>query len=143
VKDINQGDPGMENMKKMKDRKGASAVEFALILPMLILLFFGIIDFGLLIYDKQVITNASREGARAGIVQKMPRLSASDITSVVDAYAKDRLVTFGSIKNPVTNVPSGNCAASGQDLVVSVSYNYQFLALTTLNLTSQTIMKCE
>jgi Flp pilus assembly protein TadG len=143
VEDIKQGDPGMENMKTIKDRKGASAVEFALILPILILLFFGIIDFGLLIYNKQVITNASREGARAGIVQKMPRLSVSGITSVVDAYAKDRLVTFGSIKNPVTSVPSGNCAAYGQDLVVSVSYDYQFLALTTLNLTSQTIMKCE
>ena len=130
-------------MTSRRTQRGASAVEFALILPILILLFFGIVDFGLLIYDKQVITNASREAARAGIVQKVPRPGVSDITAVVDAYAKDRLVTFGSNKNVATSVPSGPCAAFGQDLVVSVSYNYGFLFVTTVNLTSQTIMKCE
>lgn len=130
-------------MSKWRNNRGASAVEFALVLPILILLFFGIVDFGLLIYDKQIITNASREGARAGIVSRVPRLSVADITGVVDNYAKNYLITFGSKTGPSTTVPSGACAAFGQDLVVSVSYDYRFLFVTTINITSQTVMKCE
>jgi Flp pilus assembly protein TadG len=53
---------------KLRETKGASMVEFALVLPILILILFGIIEFGILIYNQQVITNASREGARYGIV---------------------------------------------------------------------------
>jgi Flp pilus assembly protein TadG len=45
---------------------GGVAVEFAIILPILVLLVFGIIDFGHAWYIKQVVTNASREGARYG-----------------------------------------------------------------------------
>ena len=53
-------------MTMWKNNKGASAVEFALVLPILIVLLFGIVEFGLLMYNKAVITNASREGARDG-----------------------------------------------------------------------------
>jgi Flp pilus assembly protein TadG len=130
-------------MSKRRNQKGASAVEFAIILPVLVALFFGIVDFGLLIYDKQVITNASREGARAGVVQRIPRLSAAEIAGVVNAYAADHLVTFGARANPVTTVPSGSCAAFGQDLEVNVSYNYNFLAVTTIAINARTVMKCE
>ena len=129
-------------MTAWRNHRGASAVEFALVLPILMLLFFGIVDFGLLIYDKQVITNATREGARAGIVSKIPRLSSSDITDVVDSYAKDRLVSLRPTTLQ-TVVPSGPCAAFGQDLVVTAAYDHKFLLVTTVNLTSQTIMKCE
>ena len=52
----------------IRDEHGGSLVEFAVIAPLLFVILFGIIEFGILIYDKAVITNASREGARAGIV---------------------------------------------------------------------------
>jgi Flp pilus assembly protein TadG len=47
----------------IKDQNGGAVVEFAIILPLLIALLFGIVEFGLLLYNKQIITNASREGA--------------------------------------------------------------------------------
>ena len=56
---------------KFSSQKGASAVEFALVLPLLMLILFGIIEFGLLMYNKAMITNASREGARRGIVYRV------------------------------------------------------------------------
>ena len=130
-------------MAKWRNKRGASAVEFALVLPILILLFIGIVDFGLLIYDKQVITNATRVGARAGLVSKVPRLSASDITGVVDAYAKDRLVSLRPSTRYKSEVPSGACTAFGNDLVVTAAYDHKFLLVTTVNLTSQASMKCE
>ena len=48
--------------------KGTSIVEFAVIFPLLFLLIFGIVEFGVLMYDKAILTNASREGARFGAV---------------------------------------------------------------------------
>ena len=53
---------------KIREQRGGAAVEFAIVLPVLVLLIFGMIEFSTLLYDKGVITNASREGARAGIV---------------------------------------------------------------------------
>ncbi len=55
---------------KIKSENGASAVEFALVLPLLLVLVFGIIEFSIFLYDKAVITNASREGAQAGDVAR-------------------------------------------------------------------------
>ena len=47
---------------KIKDQDGATVVEFALVLPLLVVFIFGIIEFSLLLYNKAMITNASREG---------------------------------------------------------------------------------
>ena len=54
----------MKKKKFFKCQRGAAAVEFAIVLPLLLVFVFGIIEFGFLLYDKAVITNASREGAR-------------------------------------------------------------------------------
>jgi hypothetical protein len=45
--------------------EGAAAVEFALLLPILLLLVFGIVDFGRLLNAQITLTEAAREGARA------------------------------------------------------------------------------
>lgn len=142
-------------MKTARNAKGASAVEFAIILPLLAVLLFGIIEFGLLLYNKQVITNASREGARAGIVYS-PRPGVSQINQVVRNYADSHVVTFGAKQLTNPDVPSGSCTAFGNDLIVDVSYPYRFLVFSklvdllgsgstsgTVTLTSRTVMKCE
>jgi Flp pilus assembly protein TadG len=58
----------------MRDRQrgkddGASAVEFALVLPLLIILLFGIISFGIVFAQKLALGNAARQAARYGVVQ--------------------------------------------------------------------------
>ena len=57
-------------MTRLNER-GASAVEFALLLPVLMLILFGIIEFGMVMYSREVLTNAISEGARAGIDQNV------------------------------------------------------------------------
>lgn len=137
--------------KRVLDNKGTAAVEFALVLPLLIVLVFGIIEFSLLLYNKQMITNASREGARAGIVW-LPGgvVSDDDIKGVVTTYCENNLVTFGSMKTPDISI-EGTRSSPGGTCIVKVTYNYDFLVLpnfipglsrvTTLN--AVTVMRQE
>jgi len=135
-------------VKRSRER-GVAAVEFALLLPVLALILFGIIEFGLLLYDQQVITNASREGARAGIVEAATRPILADITTVVTSYTGNYLVTFaGGTVNPSVTAPSGTCTAFGSSLEVSVTYQYTFLVLKNFGfkgplMTANTTMRCE
>ena len=159
-------------MKKLKEHKGAAAVEFALVLIPLILLVFGAVEFGVLLYNKQVITNASREGARAGIVYSslngvpLDRLpdkgvicaatydpqNPQSIDCVVKHYVLNRMITFGAQNDPPeTEVTGYNPKALfGQDLAVKVTYNYSFLVIPTfitgvndLPISATTVMKFE
>jgi Flp pilus assembly protein TadG len=49
-------------------RRGTAAVEFAVVAPLLMLLVFGMVEYGRLVMVQQVLTNASREGARTAIL---------------------------------------------------------------------------
>ena len=54
--------------KKYRKEKGQSLVEFAVILPVLLIIVFGIIDFGWLFYNQAALNNSCREGARFAVV---------------------------------------------------------------------------
>ncbi len=129
--------------------KGTSAVEFALILPLLLLLLFLIIEFGFVLYDKAVITNASREGARTGILMRDPRVPVSTVVSTVNAYCASNLMSFGT--STTTTTVSGAPCVPPSDITVTVAYPYNFLfvpkflgsSTRQINLTASTIMRCE
>ena len=137
-------------MKIIKCQKGAAAVEFAIIAPLLFTIMFGIIEFGLLFYDKAVITNASREGARYGILWGTNRPSVAEIEAKVASYTTDRLITFGSAEPPTTTVV-GIGGVAGEDLTVTVVYQNNFLLIPNFvdtllgvtTLSARTIMRFE
>jgi Flp pilus assembly protein TadG len=65
----------MKALRRWRERvtdTGASAVEFALVVPLLILLVFGIIDFGGLFAQQLALNNGVRQGARAAVVAGSP-----------------------------------------------------------------------
>jgi Flp pilus assembly protein TadG len=143
------------------EQRGVVSVEFAIILPILLLLTFGIIEFSVALYDKAMITNASREGARVGIVYIFnPNNSSgsnhppnSQITQVVQTYCQNKLLTFNpSGSNVTVNISrTGTGDDAGDSLTVTVNYNYDFLALPSfiaalaggINLQATTIMRLE
>ena len=143
---------------EFRSQKGAAMVEFAIVLPLLLIMVFGIIEFGLILYDKAMITNASREGARAGIVYVDSSgggscLDQEQIGQVVNNYCANHLISFGGDpENPTVpdTVAVGNCV-TGTPLSVTVTYNYGFLVLPNfiselaggINLTAQTVMRYE
>jgi Flp pilus assembly protein TadG len=131
---------------RLQREDGVVAVEFAIVLPVLLLILFGIIEFGFVLFEKQVITNASREGARAGIVQAAPKPSETKIKDVVKAYLKGAGLAEASATINVT----GQELAHPNDLTVTVQYPYTFLVLSrltggspSLTLSATTIMKHE
>jgi Flp pilus assembly protein TadG len=122
---------------KFGSQKGAAMVEFAIVLPLLLLIVFGIIEFGIIFYDQQVITNASREGARYGIVSQTPRVTQAQIRQRVKDYCFNNLITFGSTnRTPVdADIDTTAKIAPGfpiDDLRVTVRWNYQFLVIQAI-----------
>lgn len=67
--------------RSVADERGATAVEFAVVLPLLMLLLFGIIEFGMTFWRAQSLEAAAREGARIASLSQSTR---SDITAAVD-----------------------------------------------------------
>jgi Flp pilus assembly protein TadG len=104
---------------------GVAVVEFALVLPLLLIILFGIVDFGFMLYDKAVITNAVREGARAGIVLRNPRLTKAEIESVVVGYCDNNLIRLagtGSTCTALATLPA--TITFSAPLQVNASYRY-------------------
>ena len=132
----------------LQNNRGVAAVELAICLPILILLVCGSIEFGLLFYNQQVITNASREGVRAGIVEGTVN---ADIEQIVKNYCTGKLINLNGANELLTDavtVSGSNTAGGIAILTVRVIYNYNFLfggilGFTDKALSAQTIMRME
>jgi Flp pilus assembly protein TadG len=111
-------------------QRGSAAVEFALLLPLLLVITFGIIEFSIALYDKAVITNASREAARAGIVYSSPRLTNTQISTVATNYCQNYLISLGAKPTPTVSVSHPSGTNSGNPLTVTVSYGYTGLGMS-------------
>jgi Flp pilus assembly protein TadG len=138
------------NAMKNKTQRGSAALEFAMVLPIFLLLVFAIFEFGLILYDKAVITNASREAARAGVVVRTTKLTATQIEKIATDYCSNYLISFKAV-NPPTTVATGAGGSFGTPLDVTVTYTYYGLGLGALispisgpiTLTATTVMNNE
>lgn len=75
------------------DERGAAAVEFALVVPVLLLLLFGIIDYGYMLSFRQALSQGAAEGARAAAVSPLP-VAADKEQAALDAL-NDALESYG------------------------------------------------
>jgi Flp pilus assembly protein TadG len=116
----------MIRRRREEDRRGQTLVEFALILPVFILLLVGIFDFGRAIYANNTISNASREAVRLAIVDQ-------NITNI-KAKAVQRAASLGLTASNVTVAfyqPNGSASvcvtpvAIACDVQVTVTYSYR------------------
>jgi len=108
--------------KHTQEQKGSVLVEFALILPVFLMLLFGVVSFSLALYNKTVLTMATREGARAGAIYT-PDQTDTDIMNSASASALEvfegNLISFGTDMMP-TVTPS----IAGDVLTVSANITY-------------------
>lgn len=114
--------------------RGAELVEFALVLPLLLVLIGGIIDFGFLFQRYEVVTNAAREGAR---LASLPGFNTSPYTAVdtrVRDYVRVGLALPSNPTNAVMTVAVTPGTVTGitpavQTMVVNVTYRHNFIML--------------
>ncbi len=92
-----------------RSRRGQALVEFALALPIILAVMFGAVEFGTALYDKAVLTNASREGARFGVVATNPRKTDAQINTVVQTYVANNMINYKQT-NAVTTTSRPRCA---------------------------------
>ena len=98
----------------IKSEKGASAVEFAIILPILIILVFGIVEFGIAFNNYITITHAAREGARIAAVD----LNNPDLKNIIIERAYPVPITPDDI---TISTPEGTDI--GDPVEVEITYN--------------------
>jgi len=115
------------SVSRLRSARGAELVEFALILPVLLLVVAGIIDFGFLFQRYESLTNAAREGARVGV---LPGYAAADVTARVDAFAS----AAGLPETPTTTVATvvvdpGGGRPTYNTISVTVQHPYTFFML--------------
>jgi hypothetical protein len=141
----------MKKYQILKSQEGATAVEFAIVLLLLIFFLFGIIEFSIILYNKAMLTNASREGARAAVLFSWPnRISADDIeTKVWKEFYKKDIITFDEqpkLIDPDPDVVPYPCEdKQGELITVRIQYNYDFLFLpfAQIPLNVQSVVRCE
>jgi hypothetical protein len=117
----------------IKDSTGASALEFAVVAPLLILLLIGMIEFGWVFQNQLAITHAAREGARLAAVND----GANWDPGVVESRAY-----------PLTTADGLGISLSegAESVTVSVTYPYDWQLLPfpgTLGLESTAVMRKE
>ena len=126
--------------------RGAAAVEFALVLPVLLLILFGIIDFGRMLNAQLTVNEAAREGARAMALQS-------------ESAGIDRVGTATEHRGGFSYVIVQSCPdppGPNDDAIMQVSYDFSYItplgAVASLigatgnysnrPLTSQGVMPC-
>lgn len=131
-------------------QRGSTAIEFALILPVIATMLFGVIDFGRLLYTKEVLNNAVREAARTGIVA-----GVNDVSDAVIDTAVTNSILNSQLLDPayITGIQKTRTAdaAGNRNLSVTVGYTFNFLVVgglipglsTTHTLNSQSTMRME
>lgn len=126
-------------------QRGATAVEFAIVLPLLLLVLFAIVEFGFALYDKQLITTATGNAARAAVayVGNSPAPTHPTIASVcsVATNSSNTVLSLMSSSAPVitvadttsgtsTTCPStSTTAVCGQGETINVLISYTFVGL--------------
>ena len=118
----------------MDRERGAALVEFALVLSILVMILFGIIEFGRAYQVQLSVTHASREGVRVLAVTQDP---AEAVAATMGAA--------GSLDLAALQVEPGICTpgeATQLRVAYPVSYDIPLFGSATLTLTSTAVMQC-
>jgi Flp pilus assembly protein TadG len=144
-------------------RRGATAVETALVLIPLLMFLFGIFEYGRLLMDWNLLNNAAREGGRYALANNQDPAISTDVSTIVTNYMAGRSTSFSGFTVSVSGVsmsgPNAGTAytgngvnnlAPGDQITVTVTGNYQFMniiptvsAPNAFLMTSSVTLMCE
>ena len=112
--------------RRWSSERGAELIEMVVVLPLLLLVMFGIVDFGFMFQRYVVLTNAAMEGARVGV---LPGYLPADAQARAISYAN-----AGGVPGPVNAIASvvpfadpGGGTWWAVEVTVTHPYTYQFI----------------
>jgi Flp pilus assembly protein TadG len=117
--------------RKRRAKAGTSTVEAVIVLPVMLLLVFGIAEFGISFTRWNSLTNAVREGARAGVVFRSP-CDAVPVATLIEDTVSDFADSSGIDPADITTTVTGACNGTGTQLTVFAAVPYDFLVLDSL-----------
>ncbi len=133
--------------KKHENEDGQSMVEFALILPVFLLILCGIIDFGWLFYNQLSLNNACREGARYAVVNTADN---ADTSAIIEHIESTTTTVFANDGVDITVAYTSPSDPTSGDIRVSMQAEISFFTpvLSTVlgkekTISSTVIMKVE
>ena len=155
-------------LRKLASERGAEVIEFAVVLPVLLLVVFGIVDFGFMFQRYVVVTNAAVEGAR---VASLPGYEDTDAQDRALEYGRQGgipgLATTGAPCRATASEPNQMCAYVGdvelpgsspsttwpaKQVTVTYIYNYSYIGpiaqlfgggFSSVTLKAQSTMRCQ
>jgi Flp pilus assembly protein TadG len=108
---------------QIRSQQGQTMTEFALVLPVLALILFAVIQFGIVFNNYITLTDATRAGARKAAVSRQDSNRNSDVVSAVRSSAS------GLTASKLTVPPPSSTWNSGDDVTVTASYPYSISLL--------------
>ena len=114
------------NAQKWASERGAEVIEFAIILPLLLLIIFGLIDFGFLFQRYIVLTNAAMEGARVAV---LPGYGQADAEDRARSYATQSGVPDTAdltVSAAPGTVPGAAAGETWPAWVVTVTFRHEY-----------------
>lgn len=114
----------------VRDERGTAAVEFTMVLPIMLVLVFGIVELGSAWQARQTLTNASREGARLGSVHASEGVTADEIVQTVETFLTASGFTGTGINVALTGAGSG--FTTGDQVTVEVTADWSLPVLSSL-----------
>ncbi len=141
-------------MMTEKRRSGAAAIELAFVMIPLLMMIFGIFEYGRLLMDWNVLNNAAREGCRYALVNNTTSTISTDVTNLVTTYMGKEISSFNTFTVTVSGTHAGastavNNLTAGDLISVTVSGKYKFMniipfvSMPTLTINSTVTMVCE
>ncbi|NQU24217.1 MAG: pilus assembly protein [Candidatus Nealsonbacteria bacterium] len=109
----------LQRRRRRRRRRGAFLVEFAVVAPVFFLLVFGMLEFGRMVMVQQILTNASREGARRAVLEQSTK---ADVENTIAVFLDNQSVSGATVTvtpDPLTSVGFGDPVS----VVVSVPYS--------------------
>jgi Flp pilus assembly protein TadG len=112
----------MRRVRTVLSERGAAAVEFAIVLPVLIALLCGTIDWGYYFFTRSVVVNASREGARTGTLQfALPATPEDEAAKAALNYLVAASLDGDAVVQTDVNLNGGGCPPSSS--CVRITYD--------------------
>jgi Flp pilus assembly protein TadG len=142
-------------LRRLRSERGAELIELAIVLPILLLVFAGIVDFALVCQRFLTLSNAAREGARIAV---LPGYTQTDVQNRVTDYVRegigDSTAAPTTVLTPISIDPPGPTPAfPAARVTVTMTHSYLFLgpvsgllgggSFSSITLTARSTMRIE